>query len=157
MGLFGDDKKKSGSAVADPSAQQLEGLKQKYQSVLNSISQAGGRVENVHVQDGKLLIRAEAPSEQAKNQIWSQIKLVNPNWSSEVTADISVRPGQGGPQGAATSPTRSYTVQSGDTLSKISKQFYGDANQYMKIFQANQDKLSDPDKIQPGQVLTIPS
>jgi nucleoid-associated protein YgaU len=157
MALFGDDKKKSGAAVADPSAQQLETLKQKYQSVLNTIQQSGARLENVHVDGNKLLIRAEAPSDEVKNRIWDQIKLVNPNWSSELTADITVRPGQGGPQGGASAPTRTYTVKSGDTLSKISKQFYGDGNQYMKIFEANRDQLKDPDKIQPGQVLTIPS
>ena len=50
-----------------------------------------------------------------------------------------------------------YTVASGDTLSKISKQFYGDANQYQQIFEANQPMLSSPDKIYPGQVLRIPA
>jgi nucleoid-associated protein YgaU len=49
-----------------------------------------------------------------------------------------------------------YTVVSGDTLSKISKQFYGDANKYMKIFDANKPMLSDPNKIYPGQNLRIP-
>ncbi len=49
-----------------------------------------------------------------------------------------------------------YTVVSGDTLSKISKQQYGDANQYMKIFEANKPMLSNPDKIYPGQKLRIP-
>jgi nucleoid-associated protein YgaU len=49
-----------------------------------------------------------------------------------------------------------YTVVSGDTLSKISKQFYGDANQYNKIFEANRPMLSHPDKIYPGQKLRIP-
>jgi nucleoid-associated protein YgaU len=49
-----------------------------------------------------------------------------------------------------------YTVKSGDTLSKISKQYYGDANQYMKIFEANKPMLSHPDKIYPGQNLRIP-
>jgi nucleoid-associated protein YgaU len=49
-----------------------------------------------------------------------------------------------------------YTVKSGDTLSKISKQFYNDANQYNKIFEANKPMLSDPDKIYPGQSLRIP-
>ncbi len=49
-----------------------------------------------------------------------------------------------------------YTVVSGDTLSKISKQFYGDANKYMKIFEANKPMLSDPNKIYPGQNLRIP-
>jgi nucleoid-associated protein YgaU len=52
---------------------------------------------------------------------------------------------------------QTYTVKSGDTLSKISKQFYGDANQYQRIFEANRDKLDDPNKIQPGQQLVIPS
>jgi nucleoid-associated protein YgaU len=50
-----------------------------------------------------------------------------------------------------------YTVVSGDTLSKISKQFYGDANQYPKIFEANKPMLSHPDKIYPGQKLRIPA
>ena len=49
-----------------------------------------------------------------------------------------------------------YTVQSGDTLSKISKQVYGDANQYNKIFEANKPLLKDPNEIFPGQVLRIP-
>jgi nucleoid-associated protein YgaU len=49
-----------------------------------------------------------------------------------------------------------YTVVSGDTLSKISKQFYGDANQYQKIFEANKPMLTHPDKIYPGQKLRIP-
>ena len=49
------------------------------------------------------------------------------------------------------------TVKSGDTLSKIAKQEYGDANAYMKIFEANKPMLSNPDKIYPGQVLRIPT
>jgi nucleoid-associated protein YgaU len=49
-----------------------------------------------------------------------------------------------------------HTVKSGDTLSKIAKEAYGDANAYMKIFEANKPMLSDPNKIYPGQVLRIP-
>lgn len=49
-----------------------------------------------------------------------------------------------------------YTVKSGDTLSKISKEVYGDANAYNRIFEANRPMLTDPDKIYPGQVLYIP-
>jgi len=49
-----------------------------------------------------------------------------------------------------------YTVVAGDTLSKISKTNYGDANKYMKIFEANKPMLSNPDRIYPGQVLRIP-
>jgi LysM repeat protein len=50
-----------------------------------------------------------------------------------------------------------YTVKSGDNLSHISKQFYGDPNKYNKIFEANQPLLTSPDKIYPGQVLRIPA
>ena len=50
-----------------------------------------------------------------------------------------------------------YTVKSGDTLSKISKEFYGDANQYNKIFEANRPLLKNADDIFPGQVLRIPA
>ena len=50
-----------------------------------------------------------------------------------------------------------YTVQSGDTLSKISKDMYGDANRYNEIFEANRPMLSSPDKIYPGQMLRVPA
>ncbi len=49
-----------------------------------------------------------------------------------------------------------HTVESGDWLSKIAKKYYGDANKYMIIFEANKPMLTDPDKIYPGQVLRIP-
>lgn len=50
-----------------------------------------------------------------------------------------------------------YTVQKGDSLSKIAKQFLGDGNAWKKIFDANRDVLEDPDKISPGQTLRIPA
>lgn len=52
---------------------------------------------------------------------------------------------------------QTYTVVSGDSLSKIAKKFYGDANAWKQIFEANRDKISNPDMIHPGQVLTIPA
>ncbi len=51
---------------------------------------------------------------------------------------------------------RTYVVKPGDSLSKIARQFYGDANQYNQIFEANRDQLSRPDRIDVGQVLVIP-
>lgn len=57
---------------------------------------------------------------------------------------------------AAAPQAQTYTVISGDTLSKIAKQYYGDANDWPKIFDANRDKLSNPDRINVGQVLRIP-
>ena len=52
---------------------------------------------------------------------------------------------------------QTYTVASGDSLSKIAKHFYGHANRWNAIFEANRDRLKDPDKIFPGQVLKIPA
>ncbi|MBP1648300.1 MAG: Peptidoglycan-binding LysM [Bacteroidetes bacterium] len=121
----------------------LEALKSKYASVLKKGEQVGLRLENVHIQDEKLFIRGGVPSEFAKNQIWDEIKRINTSLS-DITADINVKPGG------------SYTVQSGDSLSKIAKRFYGDAKLYPKIFEANRDQLSDPDKIRVGQSLKLP-
>ena len=51
---------------------------------------------------------------------------------------------------------QSYTVKSGDSLSKIAKHFYGDANKWHRIYDANRDKIKNPDLIHPGQEFTIP-
>lgn len=140
-----------------PNAQQrFEQLKNKYQTALNVADQNQIQLLNLHVQDDKLFLRGIAPSEQAKNAVWNQIKLVDQNYG-DITADISVDESRA--QGAAVGGVgngQSYTVKSGDTLSKISRQFYGEADEYMRIFYANRDKLNDPDMIQVGQQLTIP-
>ncbi len=60
------------------------------------------------------------------------------------------------PATPAADQQRSYTVVAGDSLSKIAKREYGDANKWHAIFDANRDKLKDPDRIYPGQVLTLP-
>lgn len=60
------------------------------------------------------------------------------------------------PKGQAGGEARTYIVQSGDSLSKISKKFYGNANEWRKIFEANKDRISNPDMIQPGWALKIP-
>lgn len=52
---------------------------------------------------------------------------------------------------------QAYTVEKGDTLSAIARQFYGKANKWPVIFEANRDQLDNPDRIMPGQVLKIPS
>jgi nucleoid-associated protein YgaU len=138
-------------------ADQLEQLKSKYATALRVLEQVGIRLQNLHVQDNKLFVRGEAPSQDAKNKFWNQVKLIDSNYA-DLTADITVSAAaQAASQAEAAPKTTTYTVQKGDTLSKISKQFYGDAGQYMKIFSANRDQLSDPDKIQVGQVLKIPA
>jgi len=140
-------------------ADRFEQLKMKYQSVLNFIQSQGVQLQNVNMEGDKLLIRASAPSADLKNRVWDQIKLVDPS-ASDLIADIqapsaaaAAAASAGGPSSSA---ARTYTVQAGDSLSKISKQFYGDANKYMKIFEANKDKLTDPNKVNVGTELLIP-
>jgi len=139
--------------------QTLQTLKQKYQSVLNVIQQQQVRLDHLHVQDNKLFLSGVAPSSDAKNKVWDEIKRVDPSYS-DLTADIRVEQAERTQSAGATvgggQQNQTYTVKPGDTLSKLSKQFYGEANQYMRIFEANRDQLSDPNKIQVGQKLNIP-
>jgi nucleoid-associated protein YgaU len=135
-------------------------LRDKY---AHAIQTAKGKFHgNAEERDGKLHFKGTVASDAERNELWTAIKTV-PDWEKDVVADIQVT-GGGAPQAsqspqAAQAPAaqaKTYTVQSGDTLSKIAKDHLGNANAYMKIFEANKDQLSDPDKIKPGQVLRIP-
>jgi nucleoid-associated protein YgaU len=140
----------------------FEELKTKYQSVIRQVQAQGVQVANLHQQqDGKLFIKGTAPSQEAANKVWDEIKRVNPKMD-DIVADFPVDSSMAAapasaPTSSAGSRTQMYTVKPGDTLSKISKQFYGNANEYMKIFNANKDKLKDPDHVQVGQELKIPA
>jgi len=139
----------------------FEELKSKYQSVLKVVENNQVRMANLHHENGKLLMKGTAPSQEAANAVWDEIKRINPRMD-DITADFPVDPNAKtgpAPKAATTASTavKLYTVKPGDTLSKISKQFYGNPNDYLKIFNANKDKLTDPDKIQPGQELKIPA
>jgi hypothetical protein len=138
-------------------------LKGKYQSVMNLMQQKGVRLDNVNMAGDKLYIKGEAPSDAIKNDIWNQVKLVDSSFS-DLTLDLSA-PAAAAAAAAGAAPGggagsagggKSYTVQAGDSLGKISQQFYGKASEYMKIFNANKNILSDPDKIKPGMNLVIP-
>ena len=113
--------------------------------------------KNFHMQggaeerDGKLHFKGTVQTQEEANKIWDAIKTI-PTWQQEVVADVRATGAAAGSQAE-----RTYTVKSGDTLSKIAKEMFGDANAYMDIFNANKDVLSDPDKIKPGQVLKIPA
>jgi uncharacterized protein YidB (DUF937 family) len=81
------------------------------------------------------------------------------NDEAPAMADAGVamdNPAAAAPSAAPAPAAQAYTVVSGDTLSKIAKHYYGNANEWPKIFDANRDKLSNPDKINVGQVLRIP-
>ena len=74
---------------------------------------------------------------------------------SDVTSGSSSAPSRPTDQPVEREVT--YTVQKGDSLSKIAQQQYGDGKKWKAIFEANRDQISNPDLIHPGQVLTIPS
>jgi nucleoid-associated protein YgaU len=137
------------------------GLRDKY---ADAIQTAKGRFQgSADERDGKLYWKGTVATEDEKNQIWNAIKTV-PDWQKDVVADIQVTVARAAPAQAPPAPAvppaaaagKNYTVQPVDTLSKIAKEQLGNANAYMKIFDANKDQLSDPDKIRPGQVLRIP-
>jgi LysM repeat protein len=134
----------------------LEHLKLKYQSVLNSINNLHVELQNLHVQDNKLVLRGHARTKADSDQLWNQIKLVDANYAADLAAEFTYET-SAAPAAAAPPPARTYTVEKGDTLSEIAKKFYGKASEYPKIFAANRDQLSDPDKIRPGQTLKIPT
>ena len=144
------------------STQDFERLKQKYQPVLNLMQELQVQLKNLNMEGNQLLIRGVAPSADAKNKVWDEVKLVDSSFS-DLICDISAPEQQSQPATMTAGASigggqaqRHYTVESGDTLSKISRQFYGDANQYMKIFNANRDVLDDPNSIRAGQELVIP-
>ena len=110
-------------------------------------------LQSIDERDGKLYFKGTVATQADANKIWDAIKTI-PTWSKDVVADIQAQPGGAASGGGA---TQTYTVKPGDTLSKIAKQSLGDANAYMRIFEANRDQLSDPDMIKPGQVLKIPA
>jgi nucleoid-associated protein YgaU len=147
--------------MADARFEQLKG---KYAPVLGKIQQLGIKLENLHLQDGKLFVKGHAKTHGDSNLVWDEIKRVDPSYAQELTAQFTYDQ-EGPPSGAQTSAAKpaaqaqaqTYTVKAGDTLSKIAKQHYGEAREYTRIFEANRDQLSDPDKIRPGQVLKIPA
>ncbi len=121
---------------------QLEQLKEKYRRVFDTMSTFDVEVLDVHVAGGKLFLKVLAPSELVKNRIWDTIKQVDPTYA-DLAHDIQAKGAE-----------HMYTIKPGDTLSKISKHFYGDAGKYMKIAQAN--NIADSNKIQAGATIVIP-
>jgi nucleoid-associated protein YgaU len=81
-----------------------------------------------------------------------------PDFSDVISGSSSTAPSAQAQQGGPTPDPggRMYSVQPGDSLSKIAKKFYGNANDWKRIFEANQDRIKNPDVIQPGWTLKIP-
>ncbi|MDX9951427.1 MAG: peptidoglycan-binding protein LysM [Methylophilaceae bacterium] len=119
-------------------------------AVENYIAKMNLSAENLTVgfngANGEVTVSGKAATQEIKEKILlccGNVKGVSKVVDNMEVAEKAVEP-------------RFYTVVSGDTLSKIAKQHYGNANLYMKIFEANRPMLSHPDKIYPGQTLRIP-
>jgi nucleoid-associated protein YgaU len=124
----------------------LNQLKQKHIPVISTIesfSAEGAKVDDVGLDGDKLHLKASVPSPVVANRVWDAIKQVDSTYA-DLHHEITT-----------TGSTQSYTIQSGDNLSKVSKHFYGDANKYEKIAQAN--GIADANKIRAGETITIPA
>ena len=164
----------------------FEALMSQYQPVIDMAKAEGVKISNLTSREGKLILQATAPSTEAANKLWAEIKRINPKMD-DIMADIKVDTsiahpatssnfgyttpsaketpmGSEGvirtkpmiPESSMTTTSQSYVVKAGDTLSTISKQFYGNTRDYMRIFNANTDLLKNPNAIEVGQKLEIP-
>lgn len=120
-------------------------LQEKYQSLIDMANQSG--LSNLDISEGEGFIKIEgsAPDAETKKKLWDEYGRLDPDYrSGDLVLNVSA------PEAAE----NTYTVQSGDNLSKIGSK-YGVS--WQAIYDANRDKLDNPDKIFPGQELTIPS
>ncbi|MGO3183176.1 MAG: LysM peptidoglycan-binding domain-containing protein [Aequorivita sp.] len=122
--------------------------KAKYQSVLDLAKKLNLQNEEVKEENGQLKVTATAKTQYDKNQLWDEIKRVGGENPTDIMADIKVED---------SSAYAHHTVKSGESLSKIAKHYYGDANKYNTIFEANKGKLKSADVIHPGDELVIPN
>lgn len=122
-------------------------LKDKYRSVLQLGEKFAPTDGYVEEKDGVLRMGSTLDTQYEKDQIWDEIKRVGGENPRDVEADIKVK---------NKSYYAKHTVEKGDSLSKIAKEYLGDPMDYKRIYAANTDTLDDPNKIFPGQVLTIP-
>ena len=123
-------------------------LQDKYRAVLDLGMKLNVQDGDVKEEDGKLKIKGTTQTQYEKNVMWDKIKEIGGDSPADLAADIKV---------AVTDYFHKHTVQSGDSLSKIAKHYYGDPMKYTAIFNANTDQLDNPDVIQPGQELIIPN
>ena len=121
-------------------------IKDKYSEVINLAQSSGVSDLKINEQNNVLYVSGTAPSDDVKKKIWNAYERLDPDMrSGDLVLDISV----------TTNPNQqTYTVKSGDSLSKIAGNYSGIT--WQEIFQANKDQISDPDLIHPGQVLKIP-
>lgn len=121
-------------------------LQNKYQPLIDAAQAAGVRNLQVRQQDNVLYIDGEVASEAVKQQLWDKYNQIDPDYrSGDLILNLNIAGG-----GAA---EEEYEVVSGDSLSKIGQRY---GVRWQDIYEANRDKIKDPDLIQPGWRLKIP-
>ncbi|WII73327.1 peptidoglycan-binding protein LysM [Bdellovibrio sp. 22V] len=132
------------SPATPPAGTNIDAIKKYIQA--QGISTDGINISFDSLQD-KVVISGKVPDQETKEKLL--LCCGNIQGVGAVEDNLTVTQASG--------ESQFYTVKSGDTLSKIAKQYYGDANKYSVIFEANRPMLSSPDKIYPGQTLRIPN
>tara|TARA_B100000929_G_C15505697_1_gene418765 strand:+ start:1158 stop:1646 length:489 start_codon:yes stop_codon:yes gene_type:complete len=143
--IFGIDKSKSKEVGTDNEVKENEKASRKLEQTIKDLNL---KVENlkIHIENDMAVVSGKALDQANREKII--LVVGNSEGISQVDDKMDVE---------NTEPEAVFhTVERGDTLSKISKEHYGDPNQYPLIFEANKPMLQDPDKIYPGQVLRIP-
>jgi len=149
MALFDFFKRDKGKELFEANAD----AQKRAEAIKREIKRLGlpGNV-NVLVEGSRVRVTGDVPDEATRQKlamIVGNVKYI------EAVDDSGLAGGQAQGQAQAKVP-KVHEVESGDTLSSIAKQHYGEANAYQQIFEANRPMLSDPDEIYPGQMLIIP-
>ena len=146
--IFGKDEPEVKPQVRDVDPAKLEQLK-RAKALQNLLQRFSLEVKDLHISlDGDTATVSGKVDSQAERE---KVVLALGNVAGIARVDDRLEVEKPAP------PAQFHTVVAGDTLSKIAKKFYGNANQYGVIFEANKPMLKDPDKIYPGQVLRIPA
>ena len=125
-------------------------LNEKYQGLIDIAKRENVTELSVREEGGVLYVSGKAPSESSKQKVWDAYSAIDPDMrAGDLELDLEVS------AGAEASTETRYTVQKGDSLSKIAKKYPGLT--WQKIYEANKDQIKDPDLIYPGQKLVIPA
>lgn len=149
--IFGGDEPKAAPAAATRSVEESRRIidERRAAALVNAVKALALEVEDlaVKVSGDKATVSGKTPNQETREKVI--LVVGNTNGIGQVDDRLEV---------VASEPEAVYyTVKSGDTLSKIAKEHYGNAMKYPVIFEANKPMLKDPDKIYPGQVLRIPA
>ncbi|HVF59276.1 MAG TPA: peptidoglycan-binding protein LysM [Thermoanaerobaculia bacterium] len=155
--LGDDEPQQPAGGAGHPSTQQVQDLhdRRRAAALVKVVEQMGFKVQDfsVRVDGDKAVVKGKAASQEEREKV----ALLVGNHEGIGSVDDQMTVGGGAVGASYQGQGQFYTVVKGDTLSKIAKQHYGDANAYNRIFEANRPLLKDADEIYPGQVLRIPA